>query len=93
MRSRSRRPAPKGLARQGTYERGDVASRLRSDVRCQPSTRTHRAVGADDDWPPLELAVARHFVGCKVRPSAHARTVPQHDEVLIWENAQAGTAA
>ena len=88
------RPAPKRLAWQGTYKRGDVASRLHSDVRRQPSTRTHRAVGADDDWPPLELAVARDFVGRKKRPGAHAHTVPEYDKVLIWAtNAREGMTA
>eukprot|EP00964_Phaeocystis_antarctica_P119352 scaffold83097_cov69-Phaeocystis_antarctica.AAC.6 len=53
-------------------------------MRRQPRTWAHRAVGAEDNWPPLELAVARPFVGCKVCSGAHASTVPQHDKVLIW---------
>ena len=71
------RPAPKRLTRQRTRECGDVTSRLHSDVRRQPHTLAHHRTVPDNDRPPLELAVACHFVGRKVRKGAHARTIPQ----------------
>ena len=78
------RPAPKGLAWQCTHERGDAAARLHSDMRRQPSTRTHRAVGSDNNRPTLELAIAREFVSAKEDAGAHARPIFQKDEVFIW---------
>eukprot|EP00964_Phaeocystis_antarctica_P012593 scaffold6942_cov72-Phaeocystis_antarctica.AAC.12 len=47
------------LARQRTCECGNVAARLHSDMRRQPSARAHCAAGTYVNRPPFELTVAR----------------------------------
>ena len=75
---------PEGLARQRTCKCGNIAARLHSHVRRQPRTWAHHTTGSDDDWSTFQPSVARQFMGRKVRPSTHASTVPQLDEVIIW---------
>eukprot|EP00964_Phaeocystis_antarctica_P065480 scaffold39524_cov78-Phaeocystis_antarctica.AAC.1 len=76
------------------FERGDVAVCLRSDERRQPRRRTHSATGTDDNRSPFKLAVASKLVAQQVCGGAHARAIPQHNEVLICgQRTQGGTAA